>query len=173
MKKFIVGAAAILAAMSLPALTATAQNHEVGAGVSVGGTGVLLNGRYGYNINKNFRLEAEAAAGTFILGDVDYFVSAFAVARRPFGENNSAVYARAGAGYMSYTSDFLCGGNFSPCESETRALGQAGVGVEYFFSEKWGVKLDATAVVNPGDLDNGNNDDDFTGYGVFSVVRRF
>jgi|AntAceMinimDraft_5_1070358.scaffolds.fasta_scaffold00894_14 hypothetical protein len=98
MKKFIVGAAAILAAMSLPALTATAQNHEVGAGVSVGATRYLLNGRYGYNINKNFRREAEAAAGTFILGDVDYFVSAFAVARRPFGENNSAIYARAGAG---------------------------------------------------------------------------
>jgi|AntAceMinimDraft_1070359.scaffolds.fasta_scaffold42087_4 hypothetical protein len=72
---------------------------------------------------------------------------------------------------MSFTSDFLCDGNFSSCETETRALGQAGV--EYFFSEKWGVKLDATAVVNPGDLDNGNNDDDFTGYGVFSVVRRF
>lgn len=48
-----------------------------------------------------------------------------------------------------------------------------GLGVEYFFSEKWGVKLNATAVVNPGDLDNGNDNQDFTGYGVFSVARRF
>ncbi|MEQ9586774.1 MAG: hypothetical protein RJS97_02210 [Parvibaculaceae bacterium] len=161
-----------LTALLAPWLSAQAQNHEVGVGLSGGGTGILVDASYGYKFNKNFRLEGEAATGTFVLGDVDYFISGFAVARFPFGEKDSALFARAGAGPIKYSSSLFCGGIFA-CNSNTEMLGQIGFGVEHFFSQNWGVKFDATAVINPGALDNGEDDDEFTDYVSISLVRRF
>lgn len=169
MKKILTVLAITAAAMSAPAI-AQAQTQEVGVGAGVGGGAALVHGRYGYNFNDNFRLEAEAATGTALFLDIDYYVSGYAVGRMPFGDNNSAVFARVGVGYMAASFDddcaLFCG------EDSSAGFAQAGVGVEYFFTQSWGLRADATVLL-PFETVEDADGDSLGAMGSASLVYRF
>jgi len=166
MKKLLTTAAMMSAALSLMSAPAQAQDaatdsiakHEIGAGLTTGDV-ILANIRYGYNVNKNFRLEAEAATGGpisngggFIFSDdeIDYWLSGFVVGRMPYGSNNSAFFARAGLGvsqttaqaFTSQTSLFGPSGVSYPELTANGTVAQVGLGVEHFFNDKFGVRLE-------------------------------
>ena len=166
MKKILITTAAIVATFGYSSISAQAQDqpsrpiskHEVGIGLSLGEAG-LANLRYGYNINKNFRVEVEASSGEAIFNgdniifsddEIDYWVTAFGVLRAPYGQNNSALFVRAGAGISKVTAPGFTSQTplFGPNDTtypDLEAKGtvfQVGGGLEHFFSRGFGLRAE-------------------------------
>lgn len=169
MKKLIFAVLMAFAAAGTSASKAQAQSeasgsirkHEIGAGIS-GGDVVLANVRYGYNLNKNFRIETEASTGEVMFNgggflgvfsddEVNYWISASGVARLPYGDNNSGVFIRAGAGLSEITAPGFTSQSpfYGPINTTypdltvNGAVVQAGIGVEHFFTKSFGLRVEA------------------------------
>ena len=137
----------------------TAPRHEIGVGASFG-KAALLNARYGYNLNRYVRIEADAARGEAVVNgggillidsddEIELWATISGVARLPYGKNNSALFIRFGGG-VSQTSapEYLT----TPEITANGMLISSGSGVEHFFTPRIGVRLEL-AYVNDSSFD--------------------
>ncbi|MFS2318500.1 porin family protein [Maricaulis sp. D1M11] len=122
--------------------------------------------RAGYDFNDYFGVEGQAnfgltdddvnIAGTNVDISMDYAFSGFLVAQYPVTEQLN-VFARAGYTYAEIDADVA---NITVSDDDSAAA--FGVGAEYFFTERSGVRFDYTRY----------DFDDFDGFSL-SYVHRF
>ena len=171
---------AALVATALTGFAASAQAQDSGAYINIGIDAVEfdaynLSGKLGYNINEYFGVEGQAGFGIsdekiddFKIG-VDNTFGGFGVLRFPAGENFD-IFARAGYHFTKFGASGF--GESVSVNTDGFALG---AGINYWFSEKDGLRLEYTYLdVNISD-DDGDFEDEGGGGDVFtlSYARKF